>query len=52
MNIIKLKNGSTEAEPMVNAVMMVLHDLIKTDPSAFYELTMKCRNAAHAFWGG
>lgn len=52
MNTIQLKNGSTEVEPMVIITMAALLDLINADPIAFYELTMKCRNSAHVFWGG
>jgi len=51
MNVIKLKNGSEEVEPMVKVTMMILHNLITESPILFYELVMKARDRAHEFFG-
>jgi len=51
MEIVKLKNGTTEAKPLVNATMLILRDLVDNDPITLYELTMLCRDSSHQLWG-
>lgn len=51
MNILRLKNGSTEAEPLVRAAMASLSRLFESDPIAFFELVSKARDRSHQFFG-
>lgn len=48
---VKLKNGSEEFGPLVNATMISLRHLIADDPIAFYELRELCRNPSHKLFG-
>lgn len=45
MKEIRLKNGSTEVEPLVIAAMVSLDNLLKNHVTAFYDLVMICRTA-------
>ncbi len=50
-NMVKLKNGSEVAEPIVITTMMNLKLLMNKNPIAFYELVEKCRNSEHEMFG-
>ena len=49
--LVKLKNGSEGVKALVSITMMSLESLIETNPVAFYELVMKCRDVNHRFFG-
>ena len=49
--VIKLKNGSEEAKGLVTITMLSLESLLKENPIAFYEFTMKCRDRQHTLFG-
>lgn len=53
MNILKLKNGSEEAEPLVKGIMMILNQLMQGLPGAIdaYELVEKCKDPSHKMFG-
>ena len=53
MKMCKLKNGSEEAQVLVNATMMHINDLMKSLPGALdlYELVAKCRDPGHKMFG-
>ncbi len=51
MELVELKNGQSEGEGLVRVTMMSLMDLTETNPIAFYELVMKCRDYNHRFFG-
>ncbi len=51
MNVVKLKNGAEEAEPLVTVMMMSLANLMKERPLALYDLAMKCRDKNYQFFG-
>lgn len=51
MDMMKLKNGSEEVKPLVNVTMFSLDELIKTNPTAFYDLVMLCRDDTYKPWG-
>ena len=53
MNILKLKNGSEEAEPLVKVTMMSLNQLMQGLPGAIdaYELVEKCKDPDHKMFG-
>ena len=51
LETVILKNGAEEAKPLVIVIMMSLEDLMKKNPIAFYELTMKARDQGHQFFG-
>lgn len=48
--MVTLKNGQEEAKIAVGTVMMLLNNLIKSDPICFYELVMKCRDRNYIFF--
>lgn len=48
---VTLKNGSEIPEPLVTVTMVSLQDLIKSNPIAFYELVMRCRDRDHRLFG-
>jgi len=48
---IKLKNGSTEAKPLVRCMATILSGLMDKNPLAVYELVEKCRDSSHKCWG-
>jgi hypothetical protein len=50
-SMVKLKNGSEVAEPLVTTTMMNLELLMEKNPIAFYELVEKCRNPKHEMFG-
>lgn len=50
--LIQLANGAQAPDILVEVTMMALRNLIDSDPVAFYEFTMKCRDASHPMWGG
>ena len=51
MKTVTLKNGATEAMPLVTTIMMVLEDLLSNDPMAFYDLVMICRDPNYQPFG-
>lgn len=48
---VKLKNGSLVSKVCVVTTMMNLKLLLESNPIAFYELVMKCRDSDHVFFG-
>lgn len=48
--VVQLKNGSEEAESLVNVAMITLDNLMATQPILFYELVQKCRDKNHKFF--
>ncbi len=51
MNMLKLKNGTEECEPLVLTVMASLRHLNETQPIAVFELASKCRDSSHKLFG-
>jgi hypothetical protein len=51
MEMLTLKNGSEVAAPLVKLTMMVLDSLMGKNPTALYELVMKCRDREHKLYG-
>lgn len=51
MQMVRLKNGAEEAEPLVAVTMMSLRNLLQQSPIAFYELVMLCRKPGHKLFG-
>ena len=51
MKVLVLKNGAEEPEELVIATWESLANLHESDPTAFYELVMKCRDENHRFCG-
>ena len=53
MNILKLKNGSEECEPVVKVTMLSIQQLMKGLPGAIdaYELVEKCKDPSHKMFG-
>ena len=51
MKVVRLRNGSEEAAPLVTVTMMSLEHLVKERPLAFYDLVMKCRDRSYQFFG-
>jgi len=51
MELIRLKNGSEEADVLVYSAMGSLKVLADDQPNALYELVMKCRDNNHVFFG-
>jgi hypothetical protein len=51
METLTLKNGAQEAQPLVSITTILLKNLIREDPIAFYELVMCCRDAEHTPFG-
>ncbi len=51
MEATRLKNGSEEFKPLVQVTMASLSKLAETNPIAFYELVMKCRDQGHELFG-
>lgn len=51
ITMVKLKNGSEVAKPVVIALMINLEALMKSNPIAFYELVEKCKNSEHEMFG-
>lgn len=51
METVTLKNGAVEAKPLVKVALMSLEHLINSDPIAFYELVMVCRDKDHKPFG-
>lgn len=51
MEVIKLKNGTEEAAPLVTVGMMALKNLFETRPIHFFELVSLARNSAHVLFG-
>lgn len=49
--LITLANGDQVAEATVHTVMLNLEGLLTSDPIAFFELAMACRNPAHVVFG-
>ena len=50
MEVVKLKNGSEEAKPLVITTMLVLESVMEDRPLALYDLVMKCRDAGYDFF--
>ena len=51
METVKLKNGTTEAKPAVMATMLSLEHLAAKEPTAFYDLVMRCRDRDYQWFG-
>ena len=51
MKMMKLKNGSEEAQVVVTTSMLSLRALFNDNPIAFYELTQKAKNPKHKCFG-
>ena len=51
MDVIKLKNGTEEVEPLVRVTMMSLRSLMSVNPVAFYELVELCKDRTHVLFG-
>ena len=51
IQLVQLANGTAVPDVLVTTTMIVLNDLASNDPIVFYELTMKCRDTNHPFWG-
>jgi len=51
METIKLPNGIEEAKPLYMVTMVVLKNLAKEQPTAFYDLVMMCRDKDYKAWG-
>lgn len=49
---LALRNGSVEAEALVEMIMRNLRDLFETDPIVFYELAHLCRDKNHDLFAG
>jgi hypothetical protein len=47
VELVTLKNGSTEPKPAISATALAAKYLMKSDPIAFYELVEICRNPNH-----
>lgn len=48
MNILPLRNGATEPEPLVHATMLSLRTLFDERPIHFYELAQIARHPQHS----
>lgn len=51
MEMLKLKNGAEEAEPLVLTTMMILRKLLADKPMVFFDLVLKCRNSSYTMGG-
>ena len=51
MQVIKLKNGSTELEPLIQATMLNINTLVEKDPLAIIDLVLKARDNSYQFFG-
>ena len=51
IEVVTLKNGATEAKPLVEVTMMSLDMLLSTNPTSFIELVESCRDREHVIWG-
>lgn len=51
METVLLKNGSTEAKTLVIVILTSISSLMKSNPMAFYDLVMKCRDSSYKFFG-
>lgn len=51
MKIVRLKNNSEEAVPLVNVMMVSLRLLLEEQPVTFYELVMLARDWQHDLFG-
>ena len=49
--LVTLANGDQVHEATVRTVMLQLEKLLETQPIAFYELAMACRNPGHVVFG-
>jgi hypothetical protein len=49
--LVMLKNGRTEAKPLVAVLKTVLETLFTESPVVAYELVMKARDPNHQIWG-
>ena len=52
MDMVKLRNGTEEAAPLVSVVKLGIRRLQEKRPITLYELVMKCRDRDHTFSGG
>ena len=48
---VQLRNGTSEAKPLVWAVYYTLEALFARDPVVFHELVKLARNPRHKLWG-
>ncbi len=51
MKVLKLRNGSEEAPPLVSVTMVSLERLFQEKPIVAYELRELCKNPAHKLFG-
>lgn len=51
MNVLKLRNGAEEAEPLVKVTMLSLQRLFQEKPIVAYELRELCKNPQHQLFG-
>ncbi len=51
MDMLKLKNGSEECVPLVNTTVMSVRHLMESNPIAFVELVLLCRDRNHELFG-
>lgn len=51
MDVLKLKNGSEEAAPLVKVTMMSVEHLMESHPIALMELVSLCRDRDHELFG-
>jgi hypothetical protein len=51
LKLVRLKNGFELPLVLVKVTMLSLGHLMQSNPIAFYELVMKCRDLKHVFWG-
>ena len=51
MEMVTLKNGTTEAASLIATVMMSLEALMNSKPMAVYELNELCKDSTHKVFG-
>ena len=51
LQAVRLKNGVEEADAFVRVAMMGLTHLMNEQPTAFYDLVMKCRDGNYKWFG-
>jgi len=51
METVRLKNGTEEAKQLVVITIAQLKELMSSEPIAFYELVMLCRDRDHELFG-
>lgn len=51
MELVALKNGTSEPRPLVATTLLALQSMMHRDPVAFYEAVQIARNPAHTAFG-